>query len=153
MNRYQLELQLSGVRDSLQSANEKLVAMYSDVTSKMEEREAQAQKVKDLEERELGLKAQLEKIDAEAAAKLAAEQKKAIKGENEKDKILNAKAELVRKVMAKEQVPAEVFNALGDGTTLNNGDKILPSTMTNELLYEPMATNPLRGTKDYFQLR
>ena len=42
MNRYQLELQLSGVRDSLQSANEKLVAMYSDVTSKMEEREAQA---------------------------------------------------------------------------------------------------------------
>ena len=109
MNRYQLELQLSGVRDSLQSANEKLVAMYSDVTSKMEEREAQAQKVKDLEERELGLKAQLEKIDAEAAAKLAAEQKKAIKGENEKDKILNAKAELVRKVMAKEQVPAEVL--------------------------------------------
>lgn len=149
MNRYELELQLSGVRDSLQSANEKLVAMYSDVTSKMEEREAQAQKVKDLEERELGLKAQLEKIDAEAAAKLAAEQKKAIKGENEKDKILNAKAELVRKVMAKEQVPAEVFNALGDGTTLNNGDKILPSTMTNELLYEPMATNPLRGISTF----
>lgn len=149
MNRYQLELQLSGVRDSLQAANEKLVAMYSDVTSKMEEREAQAQKVKDLEERELGLKAQLEKIDAEAAAKLAAEQKKAIKGENEKDKILNAKAELVRKVMAKEQVPAEVFNALGDGTNLNNGDKILPSTMTNELLYEPMATNPLRGISTF----
>lgn len=149
MNRYQLELQLSGVRDSLQSANEKLVAMYSDVTSKMEEREAQAQKVKDLEEREKGLKEQLEKIDAEAAAKLAAEQKKSIKGENEKDKILNAKAELVRKVMAKEQVPAEVFNALGDGTTLNNGDKILPSTMTNELLYEPMATNPLRGISTF----
>lgn len=153
MNRYQLEQQLQGIRDSLISANNKLNAMYGDVKSNIADREAQRQIVKDLEEREAGVKAQLEKLDAEAAAKLAADEAKAnakkVKGSSEAEKILNAKAELVRAVMKKQPVSQEVINALGDGSSLGNGDKILPKTMTNELLYEPMATNPLRGISTF----
>lgn len=153
MNRYQIEQQLQGVRDSLIAANEKLSAMYGDVKSNIADREAQQQIVKDLEEREKGIKAQLDKLDAEAAAKLAEDEARAnaknFKGTTESEKILNAKAELVRKVMAKEQVTQEIYNALGDGASLGNGDKILPTTMTNELLYEPMATNPLRGISTF----
>ena len=66
MNRFLIEQQLAGVRDSLKQANEKLMAMYSDVKTKLTDREEQAKAVKDLEEREEGLKAQLDKLDKEA---------------------------------------------------------------------------------------
>ena len=58
--------------------------------------------------------------------------------------MLNAKAELIRSVMADQKPTQKVLAALGVGSTLGNGDKFLPSTMVNDLLYEPMAKNPLR---------
>lgn len=142
MNRFELEQMLAGVRATLTSATQKLGAMYGDTTSKMEDRNAQAITVKDLEEREQGIKAQIDQMDTDAKAKLDAQKKNL--GDNTGDKVLNAKAELIRSVMTGKVPALEIKAALGDGTTLGNGDKILPTTMTNELLHEPLATNPLR---------
>ena len=145
MNRFTLQQTIDGVRASLKDATNKLAEMYADSSASMDARTEQQKLVKDLEEREAGLKAQLDKMDAEAKAKMDAQNvKNANVGSSKEEKILNAKAEIVRATMKNRAVSQEELNALGDGSTLGNGDKILPSTMTNELLYEPLATNPLR---------
>ena len=150
MNRFTLQQTIDGVRASLKDATNKLAEMYADSSASMEARTEQQKLVKDLEEREAGLKAQLDKMDAEAKKKMDAQNvKNANVGSSKEEKILNAKAEIVRATMKNRAVSQEVLNALGDGSTLGNGDKILPSTMTNELLYEPLATNPLRSISTF----
>lgn len=142
MNRFEIQQMLDGVRASLKKANEKLNAMYMDSKTTIEARNEQINVVKDLEEREKGIAARLKKFDDEAAAKLE-EQNKGL-GNTQEDKVLNAKAELIRSVMVDQKPTQKVLAVLGVGSTLGNGDKFLPSTMVNDLLYEPMAKNPLR---------
>ncbi|MCX0353486.1 phage major capsid protein [Clostridium perfringens] len=142
MNRFEIQQMLDGVRASLKKENEKLNAMYMDGKTTIEARNEQVNVVKDLEEREKGIAARLKKFDDEAAAKLE-EQNKGL-GNTQEDKVLNAKAELIRSVMADQKPTQKVLAALGAGSNLGNGDKLLPSTMMNDLLYEPMAKNPLR---------
>lgn len=142
MNRFEIQQMLDGVRASLKKENEKLNAMYMDGKTTIEARNEQVNVVRDLEEREKGIAARLKKFDDEAEAKLE-EQNKGL-GNTQEDKVLNAKAELIRSVMAKQNPTQKVLAALGVGSTLGNGDKFLPSTMVNDLLYEPMAKNPLR---------
>lgn len=141
-NRFKLQQMLDGVRASLTSATDKLSAMYEDTTSTIEDREKQALVVKDLEERERGINAQIKAIDDAAAENL----KNKPSAMNEKDKIINAKAELIRAVMTGKPVSPEIYNVLNDGENgLKGGQKILPTTMTTELVTEPMTKNPLRG--------
>lgn len=151
LNRYQLEQTLAGIGQDLKAANEKLTSMYADAKTTLEARNEQKNTVKDLEERYNGIKAQLEQLDKEAQEKLDAQNK--LSGiKDDKSKIITAKASLIRSVMARKSVSAEIKNilggvkaaALGDGSTLGDGEKILPSTLTNELLTEPVVTNPLR---------
>ena len=78
MNRFQLQQMLNGVQSDLQSAANKLNSMYADAKTTAEQRREQKDLVQDLEERESGLKAQLNKLDEEAAAKLAGQEKGSI---------------------------------------------------------------------------
>lgn len=145
-NRFKLQQMLDGVRASLTSATDKLSAMYEDTTSTIEAREKQALVVKDLEEREKGITAQIKAIDDEAAEKL----KNKPLALDDKDKKINAKAELIRAVMTGKPVSPDVYAVLSDGTDgLKGGQKILPATMTTELVTEPMAKNPLRGVSTF----
>lgn len=143
MNRFQIQQMLDGVRANLKEENNKLNAMYMDSKSTVDARNGQVAVVKDLEEREKGIAAQLKKIDEDAQARLAAQNKDL--GTDPSMKLINAKAEMIRSVMAGKKPAQEIVATLGTGSSLGNGDKLLPSTMTNELLYEPMAKNPLRG--------
>ncbi len=80
-----------------------------------------------------------------------AEQKfknKVITGENEKDKRVNAKAELIKATMSNNPVSMEVKAALGDNNS-TGGEKFLPKTMQNELLHEPFVKNPLRDVSTF----
>lgn len=142
MNRYQLEQMLAGVGQELKAANDKLMKMYTDANTTLEARNEQKEVVKDLEERFNGIKAQIEEMDRKAQAKLN------LGGDNPEDKIINAKAELIRATMSGKPVPAEVKAALGDRND-TGGEKILPSTMTNELLHEPFIKNPLRDISTF----
>src|SRR5690606_1133466 len=54
----------------------------------------------------------------------------------------------IRATMSGKPVPAEVKAALGDRND-TGGEKILPSTMTNELLHEPFIKNPLRDISTF----
>lgn len=73
MNRFQIQQMLDGVRASLKTENEKLNAMYMDSKSTVDARNNQVALVKDLEEREKGIEAQLKKFDDDAAARLKAQ--------------------------------------------------------------------------------
>ncbi|AZV59065.1 phage major capsid protein [Clostridium sp. AWRP] len=155
MNRYQLEQTLDGVGQDLKASNEKLVKMYADSKTTIDARNEQKNNVKDLEERFNGLKAQIDDLDKQAKEKLKT--KNNLDGDDDpKAKIIKAKASLVRAVMAHKPVSDDVKNALGgvraslgDGTSLGDGGKLLPTTMTTELLTEPMAKNPLRGISTF----
>lgn len=148
MNRFQIQQMLDGVRASLKTENEKLNTMYMDSKSTVDARNNQVALVKDLEEREKGIAAQLKKFDDEAIARLKAKSL----GDDPKDKILNAKAQLIRDTMAGKEISQEVRAALGDTSSLGNGGNILPSTLTTELLTEPIETNPLRGISTFTQI-
>ncbi|MEG0285039.1 MAG: phage major capsid protein [Vagococcus sp.] len=63
--------------------------------------------------------------------------------EDPKQKVTDAKAELIRKTMAKEAVSTEVYQVLGDNGSTGGG-KFLPKTVANDILVEPLVKNPLR---------
>ena len=148
MNRFKVKQMYDGIRAELKKETDKLNEMYSDLSVNMETRETQKNLVKDLEERFEGVKAQLAKLDDEAKEKIN------VPG-TEKDRIINAKADLIRCVLRNEKPSVSTLatlgvNAkLGDDSNLGNGGKLLPSTMTNELLHEPFAKNPLRNLSTF----
>lgn len=146
-NRFQLQQMLDGVRAALKQENDKLSAMYADSTTNVEARTAQKNLVNDLLEREQGIAAQIEAFDKEAEAKLKNNANEM--HIDEKENKINAKAELILATMAGKAVSPEVKAVLGDGSSLGNGDKILPKTISNDLLTEPLATNPLRGLSTF----
>lgn len=145
MNRFKLQQMEEGVKAQLKAESDKLTNMYVDVKTTAQERKEQETTVRDLEERFEGIKNKIKEMDEKEAQKIAAQNKNKNLGNNEKDKKIKAKAELIRNVMAGKEVTKEIKNVLGDGEALGGGNKILPTTMTNELLYEPMSKNPLRG--------
>ncbi|MCC0647877.1 phage major capsid protein [Clostridioides sp. ZZV15-6598] len=145
MNRFKLQQMEEGVKAQLKTESDKLTNMYVDVKTTAQERKEQETTVRDLEERFEGIKNKIKEMDEKEAQKIAAQNKNKNFGNNEKDKKIKAKAELIRNVMAGKEVTKEIKNVLGDGEALGGGNKMLPVTMTNELLYEPLAKNPLRG--------
>lgn len=144
MNRFQLQQMLNGVQSDLQEAATKLNDMYADAKTTVEQRAEQKALVQDLEEREAGLKAQIDKLDAEAATKLRNNENTE---NSEKGKIIEAKARLIRNTLSNKAVGADIMNVLGDGS--NGGEKILPTTMLTELVTEPFAKNPLRDISTF----
>lgn len=144
MNRFQLQQMLNGVQSELQAAAEKLNEMYADAKTTVEQRNEQKKLVQDLEEREAGLQDQIKKLDEEAAAKLNS----GVNATNsEEEKVIKAKAGLIRNTLTNKAVGSEIRNALGDNT--NGGEKILPSTMLTQLVTEPFSKNPLRNISTF----
>ncbi|EFD89909.1 conserved hypothetical protein [Listeria monocytogenes FSL J2-071] len=88
------------------------------------------------------IKEEHDNMEAEQKARL--EKGKFTKSEDPKQKVIDAKATLIRKTMAQEAIPSEVFQTLGDDST-SGGGKFLPKTVANDILVEPLVKNPLRG--------
>lgn len=105
---------------------------------------------KDVQSRFDILKGQHDTMEAEQKAKLEREaQAGMIAGlgsENDpKQKVAKAKAELIRATIRQQPVSDEVRQALGDNTNPGTGgEKLLPTTMSDQLLMEPLVKNPLR---------
>lgn len=142
-NRWTLEQTRAGVAANLEAEKAKLSNMYSDVTTKAEDREKQQSVVADLTERLAGINKQIAEYDADAQAQLAAS--KASDGAmSDTDKFNAAYADLIKATMKKGAVPETAKNALklDDGTT--GGGSFLPKTVSTEIVTEPMIKNPLR---------
>lgn len=154
MNRFQIQQMLDGVRATLKSENEKLNAMYMESKSTVEARNNQVAVVKDLEEREKGIAAQLKKFDDDAAAKLQTQ--KYPKAMSERDKAIENKAEVIRNVMNGNKDGASnaikslggryTVNALStNSSTGNGGGSFIPKTTSADIITEPVYENDLRA--------
>lgn len=153
MNRFQIQQMLDGVRATLKSENEKLNAMYMDSKSTVEARNNQVAVVKDLEEREKGIAAQLKKFDDDAAAKLQTQ--KYPKAMSERDKAIENKAEVIRNVMnGNKDGASNAIKSLGGRYTVNalstnsstgdGGGSFIPKTTSADIITEPVYENDLR---------
>lgn len=131
-NRWQLASIKDGIVSSLSEAKSKLASMYSDSTSTLEDRNKQQEIVQDLTERLTGITNQINEIDAQVKTT-----------ENENMSINDAFGGLVRAVMTNSSVSANIKNALKDDST-TGGDKLLPKTVSSQIITEPFAKNPLR---------
>lgn len=143
MTLFELKSALHTVGAQLQKTEETIVAKAADAGVPIADVQALKAQRDELKERFTLLQEQHNEMEAEQKAKLTGSKNTGIHSENQKERTVSAKAELVRAVVRGTDVPTEVKAALGDGNG-TGGEKILPTTMTTELLHEPFVKNPLR---------
>ncbi len=136
------------LKQGLATIGEQLAKTEGEITEKAMDPKATAEDLNQLttsketlQQRYNLLKNQKEQLEAEQ--KLSLEKGQFSHAEDPEQKIIDAKASLIRKTIAKEAVPTEVFEALGDDDTTKGG-KFLPKTVANDIIVEPLVKNPLR---------
>lgn len=142
---------LFDVKNDLVTIGQALASVKQDILAKASDPEAKVDDIKALETKAAGLQARFDILQKEhdvmeTEQKAALASKAPVVGDPSSDpkaKVISAKAGLVRAVVGGKSVSSEVKAALGDNNA-TGGEKILPSTMTTELLHEPFVKNPLR---------
>ncbi|MED0672041.1 phage major capsid protein [Aneurinibacillus aneurinilyticus] len=148
MNLYELKMSLKTVGDQLKETENNIVAKAGDPSVPIEEVQKLKNKKMELQERFNVLKEQHDQLEDEQKASLERSKSKLDGVEDPKAKVTAAKAELIRATIRGRQLSEEAKAALGDRNS-TGGEKILPTTMTNELLHEPFVKNPLREVSTY----
>lgn len=144
---FELKQNLSTIGQQLQKVEGELSQKAIDPATTMESLQALQQSKKDLQMRFNVIKDQHDSMEAEQKAQFQSQQ--GIKGiEDPKQKIISAKAELIRATIRQRSLSEDARMALGDKNS-TGGEKILPSTMTTELLHEPFVKNPLREVSTF----
>ncbi|QII49477.1 phage major capsid protein [Bacillus paralicheniformis] len=157
MNLFQLKNALTTVGNDLHRVESEIAATAADPTIGIEKlRDLKSQKA-DLKERFDLLKDQHDTLEKEQQEEIkakmnqqGAQQVKGMASPDPKQRKVAAKAELYRATMRGREVSQEVKAALGGVKAVladqeSGGEKLLPATMTTELLHEPFVKNPLRG--------
>ena len=146
-NRYLIMQNLEGVQAQLKAAVEYVDNLFASPSSTVAERTEAENKVADLKNRVVFYQNELKELDQEAAVRMQDQSKP--ENLSKEEKVIKAKADLIRNTIAGKVQPREVLDALGDGASLGNGQKILPTTLMTELVVEPYAKNPLRGVSKF----
>lgn len=141
---------LFDVKNDLVTIGQALAAAKQDKIAKASDPNASVEDIRALEMKEQNLQARFDILQKEHDS-MEAEQRASLdrnKGildgvQEPKAKVTAAKAELYRATVRDRSITDEVKAALGDNNS-TGGEKILPTTMTNELLHEPFVKNPLR---------
>lgn len=139
---FELKQALATVGAQLKKTEETLAQKAMDTQVTAEALQQLQENKKTLKQRFDIIKEEHDNMEAEQKARL--EKGKFTKSEDPKQKVIDAKATLIRKTMAQEAIPSEVFQTLGDNST-SGGGKFLPKTVANDILVEPLVKNPLRG--------
>lgn len=138
---FELKQDMATIGNQIQKTNDDITQKAADPKTSMDELNQLNQTKGDLQQRFEIIKNQHDQLEAEQKASLA-------KGSfsdstDPKQKVIDAKAELIRKTMAKEAVPTDVYQVLGDDST--GGGKFLPKTVANDVISDPVVKNQLRG--------
>lgn len=142
MTLFELKQAMATIGQQLAKTETELSQKAMDPAAKIDEiKQIQSTKA-DLQSRFEVIKQQHDQLEAEQKAKF--ENNQGIQGlETPEQKMTAAKAELIRSAMRGKSLSVEAKQILGDSNG-SGGDKLLPTTMTNELLHEPFVKNPLR---------
>ncbi|MEC0248894.1 phage major capsid protein [Paenibacillus chitinolyticus] len=142
---YDIKAKLSTVGDQLKAVENQLLDKLANPATAMTEINELKNQKNDLQERFSLLKEQHDRTEQEQKAKLNRDNPVAFAG-NDKEKVVAAKAEFIRNTIKGQPVSDDAKNALRAIPSPNptGGDNFLPTTMTNELISEPLVKNPLR---------
>lgn len=151
---YELKQNMHTIGQQLKKVEAELQQKAIDPSASIDEIQAKQKSKADLQARFEVIKQQYEQLEAEQKAHIEAQLKKkpatvsAI--EDPKQKLIKAKAELIRATIRQQPVPTDVQAALGDNTNpATGGEKFLPKTVSNEIITEPTVKNPLRGISTF----
>lgn len=141
---YELKQNLLTIGQQLQKVEGELSQKAVDPAATTDEIRALQKSKEDLKARFDVIKEQHDNMEKEQKAQI--EQKKQNQGlarvADPKEKIVQAKAELIKNVMENKPVSQDVYQALGDDNT--GGGKFLPKTVANDIISEPLVKNQLR---------
>ncbi len=138
---FELKQDLATLGQQIQKQNDLIMQKATDPAATSEDLTGMQKAKEDLQQRFDIVKKQHDQMEAEQKANLSKGQFTA--SEDPKQKVIDAKAALIRKTIAKEAVPLDVRQALGDDDT-SKGGKFLPKTVANDIISEPVVKNPLR---------
>ncbi|MED4579021.1 phage major capsid protein [Bacillus atrophaeus] len=155
MELFDLKRNLSTVANQLKVTENSITEKAADPNVPLEDVKALKEKRDDLKERYDLLKNQHDALEHEQKAQIQASLERAnagvsagIKSADPSVQKTSAKASLIRAAMRKEVPAQEVRAALGDNNS-TGGEKLLPKTVSEELLLEPFVKNPLRAVSTY----
>ncbi len=138
---FELKQDMATIGNQIQKTNDEISQKAADPQTPVSALQELNTTKSDLQQRFDIIKNQHDQLEAEQKANLT-------KGNftdatDPKQKKIDAKAELIRKTMAKEAVPTDVYQVLGDDST--GGGKFLPKTVANDVISDPVVKNQLRG--------
>ncbi|WP_230591323.1 phage major capsid protein [Lysinibacillus sphaericus] len=149
-NLYELKQSLMMIGQQLKKAEGEVTAKASDPTSNPEDIKAAQKSRDDLQLRFDVIKQQHDQVDKEVKAKIDAN--KGVNAiDNPQQKVIAAKASLVRFTMRGKAIDADIRAALGDDVA-SGGGKFLPKTVSQDVILAPLAKNPLRGNSAVTQI-
>ena len=147
---YEMKQNMATIGQQLQKVEGELSAKAIDTTATMEDIQATQKSRDDLKMRFDLIKEQHDQMEAEQKAKFqSADNIKNIT--DPKEQIMKAKAELIKATIRQQPIPTDAKQILGDRNS-TGGEKLLPTTMSDQLLMEPLVKNPLREVSTYTNL-
>lgn len=146
---YEMKQNMATIGQQLQKVEGELAQKAIDPSASMEDIQALQKSKDDLKARFDVVKEQHDAMEAEQKAQF--ESKKNVFSDDPKQKIVDAKAELVKAVMTNKPVSNEIRQALGDDDTTGGG-KFLPKTVSNDIIAEPLVDNKLRQISTFTQI-
>ncbi|WP_018934564.1 phage major capsid protein [Gracilibacillus lacisalsi] len=148
---FEYKQNMTTIGQQLQKVENELADAAIDTSKTSEDIQTLQKSRDDLKQRFDVIKEQHDQLEAEQKAKF--EDQNNIKGiDDPKQKKVEAKAEMIRATMTNKPITKEVFQALGDNTDPSTGgEKLLPKTVSNELIHEPFVKNPLRDISVFTQ--
>ncbi|PAD70881.1 phage major capsid protein [Bacillus sp. 7586-K] len=141
---FELKQNMATIGQQLQKVENELAQKAIDTTAKMEDIKALQNSKADLQMRFNVIKEQHDRMEAEQKAKFKSNQ--GLQGiPDPKQKVVEAKAELIRATIRQQPISTDVRQTLGDNTDpATGGEKFLPKTVSTEIITEPLVKNPLR---------
>lgn len=147
---FELKQNMATVGQQLQKIESELGTKAIDPNASMEEIQTLQKSRDDMKMRFSVIKEQHDALDAEQKAKFEA--RNVLSSiDDPKERVIKAKAELIRATITKNAVKPEVLQALGDNNT-TGGNKFLPKTVSTDILAEPLVKNPLRKLSTFTQI-
>ncbi|KMM55442.1 ATPase [Bacillus glycinifermentans] len=155
MELFDLKANLNTVGSQLASIDQEIVNKAADPKASMEDLQSLKQRKSELQARYDILKNQHDAKEAEQKAKIQAAMEKenagasaGLESPDASVRKMAAKAGLIRAAIRREVPAQEVRAALGDNNG-TGGEKLLPKTVSEELIHEPFVKNPLREVSTY----
>lgn len=147
---YEMKQNLATIGQQLQKTEGELSQKAIDPSASMDDIQALQKSKGDLKARFDVIKDQHDKLEAEQKSQFA-NKDNILNIDDPKEKVVKAKADMIKAVMKNEPISTEIKQALGDNDS-SGGGKFLPKTVSNDVITEPLVKNKLRELSTFTQV-